>query len=79
MSADPQAMAAMLASSLGGQGQAPMVGGVQTQQPLGGAAQMMQKIMLMRALQGQQPPQSGQPPQAPQMPQQPMPGAPPNA
>jgi hypothetical protein len=77
MSANPQAMAQMLASSLGGQGQAPMVGGVQTSQPLGGAAQLMQKIMLMKALQGQ--PQQPQPPAAlPGMPQppaaMPMPG-----
>lgn len=79
MSANPQAMAAMLASSLGGQGQAPMAGGVQTSQPLGGAAQLMQKIMLMKALQGQNP-QPSPPAALPGMPQpqvpaaQPMPG-----
>jgi hypothetical protein len=62
MSADPQQMAQMLASQLGnGQqpGAAPQGGN-----PLaGGAAQLAQKIMLMRALQqGQPPPQPGQPP-----------------
>jgi hypothetical protein len=67
MSANPQMMAQMLASQLGGQ-QAQPVGGMQPQaSALGGAAQMAQKIMLMRALQGQ--PQPGQPPQ---------PGMPPN-
>lgn len=61
MSANPQAMAAMLASSLGGQGQAPMAGGLQTQQsPAGSAAQLLQKVMLMKALQG-----APQTPQAP--------------
>lgn len=60
MSVDPQQMAMMLASGLGGN-QAPQVSGIQTSNPLGGAPQMLQKLMLMRALQqGQQPPQ--QPP-----------------
>lgn len=59
MSANPQMMAQMLASQLGGQGQGAT--GVQ-QSPLGGAAQLAQKIMLMKAL------QQGQPQQPPQMP-----------
>lgn len=62
MSANPQMMAQMLASQLGGQ-QPSSVGGMQAQaSPLGGAAQMAQKIMLMRALQQGQPQQPGQPP-----------------
>lgn len=61
MSANPQMMAQMLASQLGGQ-QSPAVGGMQPQtSPAGAAAQMAQKIMLMRALQQGQP-QPGQPP-----------------
>jgi len=75
MSANPQAMAAMLASSLGGQGQAPMVNGIQTSQPMGGAAQLMQKIMLMKALQGQPQGQPQQPGYPPGMPQPQVPGA----
>lgn len=79
MSANPQAMAQMLASQLGGQQGAP-VGGMQPQ-PGGAAGQLAQKIMLMRALQqGQpsQPPQPGAPPNptmmgAPGLPGQPMP------
>lgn len=81
MSADPQMMAQMLASQLGGQ-QAQPVGGMQPQAgPVGAAGQLAQKIMLMRALQqgqppGQQPP--GQPPNpttmgAPGLPGQAMP------
>lgn len=56
MSMDPGTMQAMLAMGLqGGQGQS--VGGQQPQtSPLGAGAQLVQKIMLMRALQGQQPP-----------------------
>ena len=77
MSANPQMMAQMLASQLGGQGQGAT--GVQ-QTPMGGAAQLAQKIMLMKALQqGQPPPQPGMPvlPGAmqPQQMNQPMPGA----
>jgi len=65
MSADPQMMAQMLASQLGGQ-QPQSVGGMQGQTPpVGAAAQMAQKIMLMRAL------QQGQPPQQSRMPPQP--------
>jgi len=65
MSADPQMMAQMLASQLGGQ-QPQSVGGMQGQATaVGAAAQMAQKIMLRRAL------QQGQPPQHPQMPPQP--------
>lgn len=63
MSANPQAMAMMLANQLGGQPQS--VGGMQGQaSPLGGAAQLAQKLMLMKALQGapQQPQLPGQPP-----------------
>lgn len=62
MSANPQAMAAMLAQGLGGQqGQ----GGSPA---LGAASQLAQKLMLMRALQaqnGQQPQPQGQPPMLP--------------
>lgn len=66
MSANPQIMAQMLAGQLGQQPQ--QQGGMQAQTtPLGGAAQLAQKIMLMQAL--QKPPQQ-QPPQ--------IPGQPPN-
>lgn len=82
MSANPQAMAAMLAQGLGGQQQQQGGGGA-----LGAASQLAQKLMLMKALQGQNP-QQPPPPQAgpggfplppgqavPQsMNQQPMPG-----
>lgn len=76
MSTNPQMMAQMLASQLGGQGQGAT--GVQ-QQPTGAAAQLAQKIMLMQALQKGQPPQPA-PFMQPGMPQpqamnaQPMPG-----
>lgn len=83
MSANPQAMAQMLATQLGG-GQS--VGGMQGQNsgPMGAAGQLVQKIMLMKALQQGQPPQQpGMPPvpaqlpgamAPPQMNQLPMPG-----
>lgn len=55
MSADPQMMAQLLAAQLGGQ-QAPQAGGMQAQvSPLGAAAQIAQKVMLMNAL--RKPPQ----------------------
>lgn len=64
MSANPQVLAQLLAGQPGQQQQ----GGMQAQTtPLGGAAQLAQKIMLMQAL--QKPPQQ-QPPQ--------IPGQPPN-
>jgi len=65
MSANPQAMMQMLASGLGGQqqGQNPQA----QVSPLGAGAQLAQKIMLMKMLQGQ--PQQPQPPAA-------LPGAP---
>lgn len=68
MSTDPQSMAMMLAGQLGGQ-QSPQ-GSAQTPQvqPLGAAAQLAQKIMLMQAL--QKPPQQ-QSPQIPGMPPNP--------
>lgn len=67
MSANPQQMAMMLASQLGGQPQS--VGGMQPQSsPLGAAAQLAQKVMLMQAL--QKPPQTPQP-QPPGMPPNP--------
>jgi hypothetical protein len=59
MSANPQAMAQMLAGQLGQQQQQ---GGMQAQtSPLGGAAQLAQKIMLMQALQKGPQPQQPQP------------------
>lgn len=72
MSANPQAMAQMLAQQLG---QQPGSGG----SPLGAASQLAQKIMLMQALQKGQPQQPQVPPvlpgamQPPQM-NMPMPG-----
>lgn len=62
MSMDPGMMQQMLAMGLQGQGQAQ--GGAQQVpvSPLGASAQLVQKIMLMKALQGQQP----QRPPAPQ-------------
>jgi len=72
MSANPQAMAQMLASGLAqpsGQGS-----------PMGAGAQLAQKLMLMQALQQGRPQQPGVPPilpgamQPPQMNQMPMPG-----
>ena len=79
MSADPQAMAMLL----GGLQQPQSQGGQQAQvSPLGGAAQLAQKIMLMQALQKGQPQQPQQPtgylpgqPQPQQMNAQPIPGA----
>lgn len=66
MSANPQVLAQLLSAQ--GSGQAPQQGGIQTQvSPIGAAAQLAQKIMLMQAL--QKPPQQ----QAPQ-----IPGLPPN-
>lgn len=69
MSANPQAMAQMLAMQLGGNQSA---GGMQGQNsgPMGAAGQLVQKIMLMKALQqGQpQPPQPGMPPVPAQLP-----------
>ena len=61
MSANTQAMAAMLAQGLGGQQQqGGMVG--QNSGALGAAGQLAQKIMLMQALQKGMPPQQpGQP------------------
>lgn len=73
MSANPQAMAQMLAQQLG---QQPSAGS----SPLGAASQLAQKIMLMQALQKGQPQQPQVPPvlpgamQPPQMNQMPMPG-----
>lgn len=81
MSANPQAMAQMLAQGLGGQqNQGGMTG--QNSGPLGAAASLAQKIMLMQALQKGQPPQPGIPQVPPVMPgavqpqqmNQPMPG-----
>lgn len=65
MSANPQAMAAMLAQQLG---QQPQSGGpVAAQQgPLGAAAQLAQKVMLMQALQKGMPPQQQPNPMQPQ-------------
>lgn len=61
MSMDPGTMQQMLAMGLQGQG-GQSVGGQQSQSsPMQAGAQLVQKIMLMRALQGQQPPH---PPQA---------------
>jgi len=65
MSVNPQMIAQMLAGGLGGQPQ--QQGSVASpQQPLGAAAQLAQKIMLMQAL--RQPPQQTlpQPPPYPQ-------------
>lgn len=64
MSMDPQSMAMMLAGQLGGGQQQPGAGQVAQQvQPLGAAAQLAQKVMLMQALQKapQPPPIPGQP------------------
>jgi len=80
MSANPQAMAQMLAMQLGQQPQSAVQG---QNSGLGAASQLAQKIMLMKALQGA-PQQPGQPPLAQQVPpgqmlpqqmnQMPMPG-----
>lgn len=78
MSMDPGMMQQMLAQGLSGASQASA--------PVGSAAQLVQKVMLMKALQGQQPPQPKPLPpisQAnpllqqtnPMMQQQPLPGA----
>lgn len=91
MSMDPGMMQQMLAMGLQGNGQGASVGGQQPQTgALGAGAQLVQKIMLMKALQAQQPPRPalpGQPPQPiaqanpalqqmqPMAPPQPIPGA----
>lgn len=89
MSMDPGMMQQMLAMGLQGNGQGASVGGQQPQtNALGAGAQLVQKLMLMKALQQQQrPPVPGAPPQVqgppPQLqppaqpvPPMPQPGAP---
>ena len=67
MSVNPQMMAALLAGQLGqGQQPLPASGALPQASPLGGAAEMAQKVMLMNALrQGQKPPGTPQPGGAP--------------
>lgn len=71
MSANSQAMAQMLAGQLGQHTQQQQGGMQANTTPLGGAAQLAQKIMLMQAL--QRPPQ-----QTPPQPGMVPPGSPPN-
>jgi hypothetical protein len=62
MSADPNVMRMMLASQLMQGPSQQTVGGMQGQiSPMGGASNLLQKIMLMRYLQGKNPQQAGTP------------------